>query len=110
MWRVEKVGIKYTPASETHPFSKALKNSFNSGVIHPLVFGTFGETNAYTKQLIKKYTNYAVARSENSKVTPINDTMQKDAAYQIMLTRVRRALGVMLVRTSTITVNYFIMK
>lgn len=45
-----KSGVNYT----THPFSGALKNNFNSGGVHLVVSGAFGETNMATPRMIKK--------------------------------------------------------
>ena len=67
--------IKCTPVNENHPFYEALKNLFNSGGVHCLVFGMFGKTIAETKSLIKKCAKYAAAWIENSNVTPLNDMM-----------------------------------
>lgn len=69
----EKCAENYT----THPFSEALKNSFHSSGVHPIVFGAFGETNADSERLNKKCAKYAAARAENADVTPLNNTMQK---------------------------------
>jgi len=85
------------------PFSGALKNHFNSGGVHPVVFGAFGETNQATMRMIKKCAKYAAARSENSDVTPLSNTLQKGTAYHVMLTQFRRALGVLAVRTAAET-------
>ena len=45
MLAAEKLDIKCGANYTTHPFSEALKNNFNSGGVHPVVFGAFGETN-----------------------------------------------------------------
>jgi len=102
MLAAEKLDIKCGANYTTHPFSEALKNNFNSGGVHPVVFGAFGETNEASMRMIKKCAKYPAARSENADVTPLNNTLQKGTAYHIMLTQFRRALGVLAVRTATL--------
>lgn len=64
----EKCAENYT----TRLFSEALKTSFYSGGVHPVVFGVFGETNADSKRLIKICTKFAAVRDESIDVTSLN--------------------------------------
>lgn len=99
MLRAEKLDIKCGANYTTHPFSGALKTQFNSGGVHPIVFGAFAETNQNSMRMIKKCAKYAAARSEISDATPLSNTMQKGTAYHVMLTQFRRALVVLVART-----------
>ena len=99
--RAEKLDIKCAADYTTHPFVEALKNDYHSVGVHPMVFGAFGKTDAHTLRTIKQCAKYAAARAENSNVTPLNNTIQKGSAYQVILTQSRRALGVLAVRTAT---------
>ena len=98
--RAEELDEKCAEDYTTHPFSEALKNNYNSGGVHPIVFGAFGETDNHTSKMVKLCAKFAAARSENSDVTPLSDTIQKGSAYHVMLTQFRRALGVLAVRTA----------
>jgi len=100
MTRAEKLDIKCGANFNTHPFSEALKNNFNLGGFHPVVFRAFGETNLETERMIKKCAKYAASRSENSDVTPLCNTLRKGTTYQVMLSQFRRAIGVLFVRTA----------
>jgi len=91
MTRAEKLDIKCGANFNTRPFSEALKNNFNSGGVHPVVFGAFGETNIKTERMIKKCAKYAASRSKNSDVTPLCNTLRKETTYQVMLSQFCRA-------------------
>ena len=99
MRRAEKLDIECTDEDTTEPFKNALKNKFNSGGVHPLVFGAFGETNTECDKMIRMCAKYAATRAENADVTPLNNTRQKGSSYQVMLTQFRRAIGVLSMRT-----------
>ena len=43
MMRAEKLDTKCGANYTAHPFSKALKNDFNFGGVHPIFFSVFGE-------------------------------------------------------------------
>ena len=53
MRRAEKLDLECTDDDSTKPFANALKNKFNSGGVHPLVFGAFGEANTECEKLIR---------------------------------------------------------
>ena len=49
--RAIKLYIQCTPDDDTYPFKDALHNHFNSGRVHPLIFGAFGKINLDTSWL-----------------------------------------------------------
>ena len=87
--RAEELDEKCAEDYTTHPFPEALKNNYSSGGVHLIVFGAFGETDNHTLKMVKLCAKFAATRSENSDVTPLSDTIQKDSAYQIMSTQFR---------------------
>ena len=58
-------------------FVHALKFSFSSSGLIPMVFGVHGEPDKKTTMLIKKCATFAVARSDNAHVTQLSDNNQK---------------------------------
>ena len=70
----------------THPFSNTLKR-FQSGGVHPIVFGAFGETDRATVLIIKRYAKMAAARVGDSNVPPLSDNGNHGRMLHVMLTQ-----------------------
>ena len=99
MRRCEKLDIKCTNDDRTHHFLEALANDFHSGGVHPLVFGTYGEINKETRNLIRLCAMMAASKEENLDVSPLDNAMRKGTAYNVLLTQFMRATRVMAMQT-----------
>lgn len=69
MCRAEQLYQECAKNYTLHPFSESLINGLNSGGVHPLVLGTFRETDNNMEQTTKKCVKYATSWIENSNVT-----------------------------------------
>ena len=99
MKRCEKLDLEFTNDDGSHPFAEAMRTQFQSGGVHPLVFGAFGETNDNTRDLVRLCATYAAAKEENADMSPISDEMKKGTTKQVIHTQFKRALGVIATRT-----------
>ena len=91
---------KFAPEDQHHPFSEAIKKSFHSGGVHPIVLGAFGEANEYTHKLLKLCAKHAAARESNTDISPEAISSARGSPYNVFLVQFRRSLGCLALRTA----------
>jgi len=75
------------------PFSQAIKQTFATGNVIPLVSGAFAEVNVEAQRLIVKCAQHAAALEDNSDITPEEVSSAKGSAYNLLLSQFRRGIG-----------------
>ena len=88
-----KLDDKFALGEASKPFSNAIKQTFATGNVLPLVSGAFAEVNAEAKRLVEKCARHAAALEENSDITPEEACYAKGSAYNLLLSQFRRAIG-----------------
>jgi hypothetical protein len=88
-----KLDDKFALGEASKPFSNAIKQTFTTGNVLPLVSGAFAEVNAEAKRLVEKCARHAAALEENSDITPEEACYAKGSAYNLLLSQFRRAIG-----------------
>ena len=91
--RSMKLDDKLALGEASKPFSNAIKQTFATGNVLPLVSGAFAEVNAEAKRLVEKCARHAAALEENSDITPKEARSAKGSAYNLLLSQFRRAIG-----------------
>ena len=87
-----KLDDKFAPCDVRKPFSDAIKQTFVTGNVLPLVSGAFAEVNAVAKRLVEKCARHAAALEENSDITPEEARSAKGSAYTLLLSQFLRAI------------------
>ena len=91
--RAEKLDITCTRDDGSHHFADALRTRFQSGGVHPIVFGAFGESNRQTGLLVRLCAQFAAACTENADFSPLHSSMRRGTARHVLLKLFRRSLG-----------------
>ena len=66
----EHLDESFTNHDTNHPFSNVLKNRYNLGGFHPLIFRAFGEVNPECISLLKLCAKFSAARKGNAYIAP----------------------------------------
>ena len=98
--RAEKLDISCSNDDGSTHFAEALKTRFQSGGVHPIVFGAFGEANRQVGLIVRLCANFAAARAENADFSPLSSSMSRGTARHVLLKLFRRSLGCTSVRVA----------
>jgi len=74
-------------------FSEAIKQTFTTGNVLPLVSGAFAVVNVEAQCLVEKCAKHAAALEDNSDITPKEVSSAKGSAYNLLLSQFRRGIG-----------------
>jgi len=89
-----KLDAKFAPGDTSKPFSEAIKQTFTTGNVLPLVSGAFAEVNVEAQCLVEKCAKHATALEDNSDITPEEVSSTKGSAYNLLLSQSEEELDV----------------
>ena len=82
-----KLDAKFAPGDTSKPFSDAIKQTFATGNVLPLVSGAFAEVNVEAQHLVEKCAKHAAVLEDNSDITPGEVSSAKGSAYNLLLSQ-----------------------